>query len=447
MALTQLKCADTALAAARAALRRSPVLKLYLYSNPNMTVLPRWWASSKRTSAGRLGHAQHPWQQPPAAVVAQGVAAVKRYYDELAARGAARSRKVKMVLVGTGLAGKTSTVRGLKHGEARPMDEADRTIQLDIWTLFLGAHESRVGVGDLAGQPEYAARSSSTSSPARSTCCSCLRIGARRRVRRALGRWLDVLQAPRRRHRRSCCRRRRLDASSLEPEPMAEAAASLAWVEAKVAEHRALTLDLSKRRVSVAQAGQLLKVQPTIRRRREGRLEPMLVRSHLESLVAMEPPILPSANQVVPSSWMVAAEVARARDGRAARRGGEAGQGGSAAVEAEEDGSGKVPAEAAMAPMAEASAPAPATEAAGARQATARHDRRAPIAVDGARGRRRCQTRRTSAFCNALKLLCNQGEFFVSGGIVFLDPASRECSRRSSTTRSRRRPRRREPRW
>ena len=176
-----------------------------------MTVLPRWVGElSGLSGANHWLMEDTPWQQPPAAVVQQGVAAVKRYYDEFAAHGAARSRKVKMVLVGTGLAGKTSTVRGLKHGEARPMDEADRTIQLDIWTLFLGADESRVEVSawDLAGQPEYAAAQQQYLVAG---ALYLLLVPAHKahdaEYAEVLGRWLDVLQARAPGAScRSCCR-------------------------------------------------------------------------------------------------------------------------------------------------------------------------------------------------------------------------------------------------
>ena len=53
----------------------------------------------------------------------------------------------------------------MKHGEARPFADDERTVQLDIWTLALGeepddgAEDERVilSAWDFAGQPEYAA--------------------------------------------------------------------------------------------------------------------------------------------------------------------------------------------------------------------------------------------------------------------------------------------------
>ena len=67
---------------------------------------------------------------------------------------------------GTGKAGKSSTLRGMIHGEARPFAPDERTVQLDIWTLALGEVPQGDGVDDdrvvlsawdFAGQPEYAA--------------------------------------------------------------------------------------------------------------------------------------------------------------------------------------------------------------------------------------------------------------------------------------------------
>ena len=73
--------------------------------------------------------------------------------------GASVSRKAKLVLVGCGLAGKTSTLRGLQHGKPRPTDVDARTVQLDIWSLLLRGAENEEIVAsawDFGGQPEYA---------------------------------------------------------------------------------------------------------------------------------------------------------------------------------------------------------------------------------------------------------------------------------------------------
>ena len=64
------------------------------------------------------------------------------------------------MLVGNGLAGKTSLLRGLQRGgKPSPTAEADRTIQLALESLTLGGGASAVllHVWDFGGQPEYSA--------------------------------------------------------------------------------------------------------------------------------------------------------------------------------------------------------------------------------------------------------------------------------------------------
>ena len=90
----------------------------------------------------------------------------RRYYEAVERHGASTSRRAKLVLVGSGRAGKSSTLRGMKHGEPRPFADDERTVQLDIWNLALGDpppsetdEDERIFLSawDFAGQPEYAA--------------------------------------------------------------------------------------------------------------------------------------------------------------------------------------------------------------------------------------------------------------------------------------------------
>ena len=85
----------------------------------------------------------------------QGVAAVRRYYAQLAL-GSVTCTKLKAVIMGKGTAGKTSLVRALQAlevgGGQRPNlpELDDRTIGVEMTLLF-----DTFAVHDFGGQPEY----------------------------------------------------------------------------------------------------------------------------------------------------------------------------------------------------------------------------------------------------------------------------------------------------
>lgn len=136
-----------------------------------MTILPQWVAQLPHLFI--LNADSNPWQFPPPSVIrsvssdfGKDLSPLRRYYEAIAKHGASTSRRAKMVLVGTGKAGKSSTLRGMKYSVPRPFAEDERTVQLDIWTLALGEVPQGDGVDDdrvvlsawdFAGQPEYAA--------------------------------------------------------------------------------------------------------------------------------------------------------------------------------------------------------------------------------------------------------------------------------------------------
>ena len=116
--------------------------ELGLFHN-QMTILPPWIAQLPRMFI--LNADANPWQSPPASVVAsvssddgKDMAPLRRYFEAVEKHGTSISRRAKMVLLGTGKAGKSSTLRGMKYSEPRPFAEDERTVQLDIWTLALG---------------------------------------------------------------------------------------------------------------------------------------------------------------------------------------------------------------------------------------------------------------------------------------------------------------------
>ena len=85
----------------------------------------------------------------------RGVAAVRRYYAQLAV-GSVTCTKLKAVIMGKGTAGKTSLVRSLQalqKGDGAPPDLPkvdDRTIGVEMTLLF-----DTFAVHDFGGQPEY----------------------------------------------------------------------------------------------------------------------------------------------------------------------------------------------------------------------------------------------------------------------------------------------------
>ena len=107
----------------------------------------------------RLELKDNPLQRPPLTIAKQGIGAIRRYFQELAASGETPSNGARLVLLGHGEAGKTSLQRGLRAGMPRPAAIDERTIQLDIYSLIMGEGTKQVVVSmwDLAGQAQYAA--------------------------------------------------------------------------------------------------------------------------------------------------------------------------------------------------------------------------------------------------------------------------------------------------
>mmetsp|Transcript_19903 Transcript_19903/g.53637 ORF Transcript_19903/g.53637 Transcript_19903/m.53637 type:complete len:188 (-) Transcript_19903:25-588(-) len=158
------------------------------------------------------------------------------------------------------MAGKSSTLRGMKHGKPLPFQEDERTIQLDISLIMLGAppaageEDQRIqGSGwDFAGQEEYAAgQQQYLVAGALYFMLVPTHKANDTEYNEVFGRWFDVLQAraPGAVVQLVLSHADCLEPSNLEPEAMATAAAAqLEWLRTKVAEHRELTLALAKSR-------------------------------------------------------------------------------------------------------------------------------------------------------------------------------------------------------
>ena len=93
--------------------------------------------------------------------IQQKLQANRRARDEAEA-GVVESRECKLLLIGDGHAGKTSLIRGLRHGAPSPTAEGDegRTLGVELSELKLTNHAgellARISCWDFAGQPRYA---------------------------------------------------------------------------------------------------------------------------------------------------------------------------------------------------------------------------------------------------------------------------------------------------
>ena len=116
--------------------------------------LPHWVVQLPRLT--QLSLHGNPLQMPPGSIATGGLEGLRRYMADARRFGLSQSSQAKLVLVGSGLAGKTSLLRGLCSGRPTMTAEADRTVQLDISTLSLTEGAS-LTCWDFGGQPEYAA--------------------------------------------------------------------------------------------------------------------------------------------------------------------------------------------------------------------------------------------------------------------------------------------------
>ena len=149
----------------------------------------------------------NPMQKPPRAVAERGVAAIRRYFNELAKNESVVSRWAKLVIAGDGEVGKTSLLRLLQWRRAAPTAVEERTVQLDLSMLGVKSSKEAGSDGkealaalfscwDLSGQPEYAAAQQPfiTSGPLFLLAVPAHRCRDDEYVA-VLGRWLEVLQA------------------------------------------------------------------------------------------------------------------------------------------------------------------------------------------------------------------------------------------------------------
>jgi len=143
---------------------------LYLENNP-LEELPAWITDFDMeiqwTSGGFKGISfyNNPLKSPPIEVVKQGKAAIKAYFEQLAAQGMDRIYEAKLLIVGEGGAGKTTLAKKIQD-ENYPLDTHEASTEgIDVvtWTFPLPEHlreagqykDFRVNIWDFGGQEIY----------------------------------------------------------------------------------------------------------------------------------------------------------------------------------------------------------------------------------------------------------------------------------------------------
>jgi len=368
-------------------------LKSLDVSENKLTELPASFGLLRDTL--KLSVSRNPLQRPPLSVARQGIDAIRRYFNELKKSGSTTSRAARLVLLGAGLAGKTSLQRGLRHGAARPAKLDERTIQLDIHTLPLGSGAEQVvlSMWDLAGQPEYAAGLQPYIVPGSLYLLAVpAQLCTDEHYPDVLGRWLDYLQAG---APEAVVQAVLTHCDELLPEGTAakgnistsalEEACELQvrWVKESMRRHQG-NLPSGSKRLLIQDA------VPCVCAVAGGDASLANLRSRLEAIVLAKPPLLPCIGMAIPRTWILAMGFLRAlRDGR------------DPVAVATQNSQPEASAERAVpyVPLADAiqlwvDVVAPKLQ----------------VAADG------------QAIEDTLQVLVNQGEFFASSGIIFLQP-------------------------
>ena len=267
----------------------------------------------------KLSVSRNPLQRPPLSVARQGIDAIRRYFNELKKSGSTTSRAARLVLLGAGLAGKTSLQRGLRHGAPRPAKVDERTIQLDIHTLPLGSGADQVvlSMWDLAGQPEYAAGLQPYIVPGSLYLLAVpAQLCADEHYPDVLGRWMDYLQAGAPEavvqavltHCDELLPEGAKDKSTTALEEACEM--QVRWVKENMRRHQGLLPQGSKRLLIQDQI-------PCVCAVAGGDASLSNLRTRLETIVLAKPPLLPCIGMAIPRTWILAMGFLRAlRDGR-----------------------------------------------------------------------------------------------------------------------------------
>ena len=99
----------------------------------------------------------NPLQVPPVNVCNQGMKNIANYFTAMKNTGSIHSKRLKVVLLGESLAGKTSLIEALVKGEACRIDKDDRTFGVVFyhWKPEPHVDDLELLVVDCAGQRKY----------------------------------------------------------------------------------------------------------------------------------------------------------------------------------------------------------------------------------------------------------------------------------------------------
>lgn len=133
-------------------------LKKLCYLNLHENLLTRLPESmTNLTKMKTLLVENNPLQVPPVYVCNQGIPSMKAYFQAMNNTGKIHSKRLKVVLLGESMAGKTSLVNALVKGEACEIYEHDRTFGVVFyhWKPEPDVDELELLVVDCAGQRKY----------------------------------------------------------------------------------------------------------------------------------------------------------------------------------------------------------------------------------------------------------------------------------------------------
>lgn len=315
--------------------------KLYAASNPRLAALPALAglqsirlvdvtgcalaelpSITELHALRELKIAGNPLQRPPASVAGRGLDAIRRYFVELESEGATTSRAARLVLLGDGMAGKTSLQRGLRAGCTPSPTAVDaRTIQLDISELVLfddhPTHEPvTFSVWDLGGQVAYAAAQQPYIAPGSLyiVCVAAPRANDEH-FAEVIGRWLCYLQAGAPAAYvvivlTQCDQLLPAGATDRSPAALEAAAAEQAWWVRRCIYWHQCRLGRGATRLrfhdDVVCVSSVSGGEASLRR----------LKSILETIATSKPPLLLSIGQTIPRTWSYAVSMLRAiRDG------------------------------------------------------------------------------------------------------------------------------------
>ena len=127
---------------------------LNLHEN-RLTRLPESLTNLTKLETMLVGN--NPLQVPPLYVCNQGISSIRDYFKAMRNTCEIQSKRLKVVLLGESMAGKTSLVKALVEGEACEIDKNDRTfgVVFYYWKPEPNVDELELLLVDCAGQRKY----------------------------------------------------------------------------------------------------------------------------------------------------------------------------------------------------------------------------------------------------------------------------------------------------